>query len=113
MIGADSTTTLNILGGISGAQALTFAGGGTINLNNAPLGAVSSVTKIGSGTTTLAVNSASFTGNLTVNAGTFYVGGQQGGGTTSLGGLPGGGAGSIGNIGTITVTRGRHFDRGR
>jgi autotransporter-associated beta strand protein len=74
-IGAASGTTLNITGGISGAQTLQFAGAGAINLTTNPLGAVTSVTKIGTGTTTLGVASPGYVTILTVSGGTFAING--------------------------------------
>ncbi len=90
-LGADSGHTLNITGGLVGAQALTFAGEGNINVSTTAIDAttpVASITKIGTGTTTLGVASPAFVGNLTVNAGRFVIGA--------------GGAGAIGGTGTIT-----------
>ena len=96
-IGADTGSTLTLSGGITGgspaqnpAQVLTFAGGGTINLTSTALGAVASVTKIGSGTVNVQVASTSFVGPITVNGGTF---GLSGAGT--VGGIPSGGAATI------------------
>lgn len=86
-IGADLNNTLAITGGITGAQALTFAGNGTIRLATTALGAVSSVTKVGTGTTSLGVASTAFVGNLVVNRGTFLANG----------------AGTIGGTGTVTI----------
>jgi autotransporter-associated beta strand protein len=89
-IGADNNTTLNITGGITGAQNLTFAGAGNVNINTTALGAVTSVTKIGSGTTNLSVASTAFVGALTASAGTFKISG----------------AGAIGGTGTLTFGQG-------
>lgn len=93
-IGADAGT-LTLRGGITGAQGLTFVGAGNINLDTAAVGAVSSIAKMGGGTTTLGVASPLFVGALTVNAGTFYLGGPTGAG-----------AGSVGPSGTVTINPG-------
>ncbi len=66
-IGADAGSTLNLTGGISGAQALTFSGGGAINIQTVQLGAVASITKIGAGVTSLQVASPNFVGPITIN----------------------------------------------
>lgn len=97
-IGADSGATLNIRGGINGAQGLTFAGAGLINVDTNPLAqgtggnVPTSITKLGSGTTTLAVASPTFVGGITVNSGTL-----------SLGGSIGAGAGSVAGNGLISI----------
>jgi autotransporter-associated beta strand protein len=90
-IGADTGNTLTITGGISGAQALTFVGPGNVSLSTTALGAVTSVTKLGSGTTTLGVNSTAFVGVMSINRGTFAIGSA--------------GAGSVGATGVITVNQ--------
>ena len=66
--------TLDIGGAIAGAFGLTFSGAATINLNNALNSNVTGITKIGSGTTTIAVNNSGNSANITVNAGTFQIG---------------------------------------
>ncbi len=87
-IGADAGSTLNVTGTVSGGQALTLAGAGTINFTTTALGTgISSITKINSGTTNLSVASTGYVGNITVNAGTFAVNGL----------------GSIGGTGSITI----------
>ncbi|MDI1314046.1 autotransporter-associated beta strand repeat-containing protein, partial [Prosthecobacter sp.] len=72
-IGADSGTTLTLTGGISGAQALTFAGAGNITSTTTGIGALASITKMGSGMFTLGVTSGSFGGVLVINEGTFRI----------------------------------------
>ena len=75
-IGANAGT-LNLTGGFSGAFGLTFAGAGSININTTALAAaLTNITKINSGTTTLGVNSSAFVGTLTVNAGIFDIAGS-------------------------------------
>ncbi|MDP2323202.1 MAG: autotransporter-associated beta strand repeat-containing protein, partial [Gammaproteobacteria bacterium] len=86
-IGADYGTTLNLTGALSSAQALTFTGAGNINKTGIGFGAVSSITKIGSGTFTLGVTSGSFAGALVVNEGIFRIASGV----------------SIGGTGTITL----------
>ena len=94
-IGADTGTTLNLRGGITGLFGLTFVGGGNINIDTAPLsGSITSISKLNAGTTTLAVNSTGFVGTITVSSGTFAIGGQPGG------------AGSIGGTGLISLNTG-------
>jgi autotransporter-associated beta strand protein len=89
-IGADGGSTLNITGGISGAQTLTFSGAGTIDITGTALGAVTSVTKIGAGTASLQVASTGFVGAVAVNGGTLSVSGS----------------GAIGSTGRITLNPG-------
>ncbi|OYW30952.1 MAG: hypothetical protein B7Z47_02580, partial [Chthoniobacter sp. 12-60-6] len=86
-IGADSGTTLTLTGGITGAQALIFAGAGNITSTSTGIGAVASITKMGSGMFTLGVTSGSFGGSLVINEGTFRINGGV----------------TIGGTGTITV----------
>jgi len=83
-IGADNGTTLNIKGGISGAQALTFAGAGNIAISNTAIGAVSSITKLGAGTTTLGIASPLYVTALAVNGGTFLINGAATLGTAAV-----------------------------
>jgi autotransporter-associated beta strand protein len=105
-IGADPTTTLTITGGITGAQALTFAGAGNINLTTTALGAVSSVTKIGSGTTTLGVASTGYITPLTVNGGTFALSGPGAIGTAAVANtVTSGGRLFVDDSGTAVVNR--------
>jgi autotransporter-associated beta strand protein len=95
-IGADSGAILNIRGGINGAQALVFAGAGTINVDTNPLAqgtggnVPTSITKIGSGTTTISTANPQFVGAITVSAGTLALGGA-------------GGAGSFGGSAVVTT----------
>jgi len=89
-IGADLNATLNITGGITGAQDLTLGGFGAINIGGSGVGAVNTLTKIGTGTTTISVGSTSFVGNLTTQAGTLVLSG----------------AGKIGGTGTVTGNSG-------
>jgi autotransporter-associated beta strand protein len=89
-IGADTTSTLNLTGGISGAFGLTLAGAGNININTVALGAVTGLTKLNAGTTTIGVASPLFVGALTLNGGAFVVGSA--------------GLGSIGGTGAITLS---------
>ncbi len=93
-IGADAGSTLNVNGGVTGALALTLAGGGNINFTTNPIAAIGAITKIGTGTTTIAVPSPAFVAAMNINAGTVQIGG------------PLGGAGSIGGAGLITVNPG-------
>ncbi|MGB8166722.1 MAG: autotransporter-associated beta strand repeat-containing protein, partial [Chthoniobacteraceae bacterium] len=75
-IGADAGSTLNLVGGLTGAQVLTFAGPGAINVQNVGFTTpASSIVKIGTGATNWQVPATAFTGALTVNAGTFTVSG--------------------------------------
>jgi autotransporter-associated beta strand protein len=94
-IGADPNTVLNLAGGISGAQALTLAVGGSINITTAPLGAVSSLTLYTPGTaaaaglpagvTTLSSSSGLFVGPMTLDSGSMFVSGSgQMGGTGAI-----------------------------
>ena len=85
-IGADATDTLNIRGGVTGAQALTISGAGTVNFDTTAIGAISSITKIGSGAVNIGVASPSFVGAITLNAGSMTIGGSVGAGAGSLGG---------------------------
>ncbi len=94
-IGSDTGSVLTLSGGITGAKNLTFSGGGAINLTTTALGAVSTVTKIGSGTTTLGVASTGFIGALTVNAGAFTIAGT---------------GAQLGITGAITVNPGGTFN---
>ncbi|MCE9609011.1 MAG: autotransporter-associated beta strand repeat-containing protein [Chthoniobacter sp.] len=82
--------TLTLSGGISGAQALTFSGADSIAVTTTAIGAVSSITKIGSGTTTLSAASTGFVLPFAVNAGTFKLDS----------------AGKLGNASTTTVNPG-------
>ena len=91
-IGADAGTTLAINGGITGAQALTFTGNGAINIGTAAIGAVSSITKIGSGTTTLGIASPLYVSALNVNAGTFVINSTATLGTAAVANSVSGGA---------------------
>jgi autotransporter-associated beta strand protein len=88
-IGADTGSILEIRGGIAGAQALTLAANGTINITTTALAAAlpTSITKIGAGTVNLQVASGTYTGPLTVNQGTFSING----------------AGALGATGAVTV----------
>ena len=75
-IGADTGTTLNIKGGISGAFGLTLntIGTGSININTAAINAnVTGITKLGGGTLTFDVNSNLVVAPITVNAGVFDI----------------------------------------
>ncbi len=69
-----SAGTLDIGGPIAGPFGLTFSGAGNINLNTALNVNVTPITKLGSGTTTIAVNNSSSLASITINAGTFQVG---------------------------------------
>ena len=92
-IGADPGTVLNLTGGISGAQALTLASGGTINIANNPLGAVSSLiiytpgaaaaAGLPAGVTTLTASSGGFVNGVTVEAGSLVISGTGQLGSTS------------------------------
>jgi len=88
-IGADSGSTLNLTGGISGAFALTFAGAGNININTTAINAnVTPITKIGSGNLTIGVDSsAAMTAPISVNNGTLTLSG----------------AGKLGNVSAATI----------
>ena len=68
--------TLNLIGGISGAQNLTLTGAGDINLTTVALPAIGALTKTGAGTATLGVASPAFVNTLTVNGGTFALRGS-------------------------------------
>ena len=99
-IGAEtSTTVLNIRGGITGGQALTFAGAGAINIDTNGFSGTqpTSITKLNSGTTTITTANPSYSGIITVNAGTLVLGGGPGG------------AGSIGGVNSVTVNPGAAF----
>jgi hypothetical protein len=75
-IGADTGSTLDITGGISGAFGLTFnpAGTGAINIKTTAISTnVTPITKIGSGTLTFDVNSNLVVAPINVNAGTFEI----------------------------------------
>jgi autotransporter-associated beta strand protein len=75
-IGSDSgTLTLGGTTGIAGAFGLTFAGAGNTSITTALNANVTSLTKIGTGTTTLAVANNLFVAPITVNAGTFAING--------------------------------------
>jgi autotransporter-associated beta strand protein len=87
MIGADAGATLNLTGALSGAQPLIFGGAGNINKTGSAIGAVSSITKWGSGDFTLGVTSGSFVGGLTIDEGVFRMNSNV----------------TIGGTGTITV----------
>jgi autotransporter-associated beta strand protein len=105
-IGADAGATLNVTGGITGAQALTLAGAGNINLTTGALGAVSSLTKLGSGTATLGVASGTFVGPVTVSGGGTLVVGSGGVGQTGGTGaiiLEGGGGLTVDNSSGTSV----------
>ena len=76
MVGADAGV-LNIIGGVSGAFALTLSGAGNINFTTAPLAAsVTNLTEIGTGIVTLGVNNSAYVGTLTIDAGTFKISGS-------------------------------------
>jgi autotransporter-associated beta strand protein len=93
-IGSDASSILNIRGGIVGAQALVFAGSGAINVDTTPIGAVTSILKLDSGTTTITTANPLVVGVLTVNAGTLTL--------TGAGSI--GGSSPIGMFGgTLTV----------
>ena len=104
-LGADAGTVLNFTGGISGAQALTLATGGTINISNNPLGAVSSLTTyfqgtpaaagqpITAGVVNLTTSSTAFVGAMTIASGAFNISGT----------------GQVGGNGGITVYSGANL----
>ncbi|MDB6076147.1 MAG: Autotransporter-associated beta strand repeat protein, partial [Verrucomicrobiaceae bacterium] len=113
-IGANLGSTLTLLGGVAGGQALTFTGTGNIVFPSAgaALGAVASVTKISSGTLRIENDSSLFTGALTVNAGTVVIGsglnggsgtGRVGGTTTSALTLNNGGVLTVDDTGSISI----------
>jgi autotransporter-associated beta strand protein len=104
-IGADAFTTLNIgTNSIAGAQALTLAGAGNINISTA-LPALGSLTKIGSGTANLSAVSTSFVQALTVNAGTLTLSGAAKLGNASSATVNPGGTLTLDNSGTSTDSR--------
>ena len=72
-IGAGAGTRLTLTGGITGARALTLAGAGTLHIATTPLGAVNTLTKIGTGSATLSVASTAFVTALAVQGGTFTL----------------------------------------
>jgi hypothetical protein len=103
-IGSD-TGTLNIKGGISGAQGVTFVGGGTININTTALGPISTAlptavtvqtvdTAVGTPTVLLGVASNTFVGTIAVNHGTLTIGDSATG------------VGSVSGTGAITLRGG-------
>ncbi|NBV86927.1 MAG: hypothetical protein EBS01_11870, partial [Verrucomicrobia bacterium] len=72
-IGADANASLTLTGGITGARNLTLAGSGALVISTTALGAVSSLTKIGTGSVDLQVASSSYITALTLNAGTMTL----------------------------------------
>ena len=91
-IGADTGTTLNIKGGISGAFGLTFntIGTGSINIDTTAINAnVTAITKLGSGTLTFDVDSSLVVAPITVNAGVLDIKAGVLGGTGLVSVAPG------------------------
>jgi autotransporter-associated beta strand protein len=90
-IGAAAGASLTLSGSITGAQALTLAGEGTITLGTVLAGTTpASVTKIGTGTLNWQSASTTYTGALTVNAGTAaFLGAGSLGATTAVTVQPG------------------------
>ncbi|NBW85517.1 MAG: hypothetical protein EBR23_01465, partial [Planctomycetia bacterium] len=74
-IGAEAGAALVMNGQISGAVGLTVAGAGNTVLNSGFAANVTSLTKIGSGTLTVAADNTGNTNAVTINAGTLAVSG--------------------------------------
>ncbi|MEZ0256265.1 MAG: autotransporter-associated beta strand repeat-containing protein, partial [Chthoniobacter sp.] len=110
-IGATGTATLNLGGTYGGttAQAITLAGTGNINFTSAiPNGtSFGAITKINSGTATVASASTAYVNTINVNAGTFQVKGvgAQLGGTGAVTVFTSG-AYTIDDSGTALANRG-------
>ncbi|MCX6847485.1 MAG: autotransporter-associated beta strand repeat-containing protein [Verrucomicrobia bacterium] len=91
-IGSDAGT-LTLSGGVAGAFALTTTGAGNIIIGGTGLAAaVTNLTKIGTGKTTINVADAAFVGTITVNKGVLEISGAAGavGGTGAIAINPGG-----------------------
>ena len=87
VIGADTGSTLNLTGGISGAFGVTFntAGNAAINISGTAISAnVTPITKIGNGTLTLGVDSSSVVAPINVDAGTLTISTGKLGGTGTV-----------------------------
>jgi autotransporter-associated beta strand protein len=93
-LGADAGASLALAGSLSGGQALTFAGAGSISIGGVFGTMPASFNQLGSGRTSLTVAGTAFVGGLTVNAGTFALSN----------------AGRIGGAGAITVNAGATLD---
>jgi len=105
---ANNPQTIAGLTGVDGAnvnlgtQSLTFGGGNTNTTYAGSFSGSGTLTKVGTGTATLAGDSPGFTGPINVNAGTLLVNGNMGiAGLTTVGNATLGGTGTLGNV-TIT-----------
>ncbi|MDB5322062.1 MAG: putative glycine-rich autotransporter protein [Phycisphaerales bacterium] len=93
-VSADAGATLNILGGVTLVNTLYFGGAGNVNVMNTGLNVTAnSVSKFGTGTTTLGVSSTGITAPVNVQGGTFVISGD----------------GQLGSTGVITVNSGSTF----